>query len=51
MSYKTIARTAAALCVLALAEMPYGYYTFLRIAVCGAAGYGAVLAHRSGVGA
>ncbi|HIL58568.1 MAG TPA: hypothetical protein EYG39_11750 [Rhodothermales bacterium] len=38
---------AAALCALALAPLPYGYYTLLRIAVTAAAGYGAVLAWES----
>ena len=44
MPFKTVALVAAALCVFALADLPYGYYTFLRIVVCGAAGYGALLA-------
>jgi len=29
----------AILLLVAVAAMPYGYYTFLRIAVCGAAGF------------
>lgn len=28
---------AAVLCIIALAKLPYGYYTFLRLAVCGVA--------------
>ena len=27
----------AVLCIVALAPMPYGFYTLLRVAVCGAA--------------
>lgn len=41
MRYKPIALTATALLLIALLEMPYGYYTFLRIAVFLAAAFGA----------
>jgi hypothetical protein len=43
-SYKPLALVAAGLCVLALADLPHGYYPFLRIVVCGVAAYGAYLA-------
>ena len=41
MSYRTLALAASALLVLALADLPYGYYTFLRIVVCATAVFGA----------
>ena len=44
MPFKTVALAAAALCAVALLNLPYGYYTFLRLVVCGASGYGAILA-------
>ena len=42
--YKTAAIIAAIMLLLALASWPYGYYQFMRIVVCGTAGYGAYLA-------
>ncbi len=39
---------AAAMLVLALADLPYGYYTLLRIAVCAVGAYGAYLAYSAG---
>jgi hypothetical protein len=45
MRYKTFALGAAVLLVIALADLPYGYYTFLRVVVCGVAALGAVKAH------
>lgn len=41
MSYRTLALAAAMLLVLALADLPYGYYTFLRLFVCATAILGA----------
>lgn len=42
----TIARViAAALLFLALADLPYGYYTLLRLFVCAVGAYGAYLAY------
>lgn len=42
----TIARViAAALLLLALADLPYGYYTLLRLLVCAVGAYGAYLAY------
>lgn len=42
----TIARViAAALLLLALADLPYGFYTLLRIIVCAVGAYGAYLAY------
>ena len=41
MSYRTLALAASALLVLALADFPYGYYTFLRLVVCATAAFGA----------
>lgn len=45
MSYRTLASVAAVLLVVALAELPYGYYTLLRIVVCGVSAYGAFIAY------
>ena len=42
--YKVAAIIAAIMLLLALASWPYGYYQFMRIVVCGTAGYGAYLA-------
>ena len=39
---------AAALLLLATLELPYGYFTFLRIAVCGVSMYVAYCGHRWG---
>jgi hypothetical protein len=47
--YRTLAFFAAAACVLALFDWPYGYYQLLRFGVCAVAIYGAVLAHQAGV--
>ena len=41
MRYKPVALIATALLLVALLEMPYGYYTFLRIAVFLTAAFGA----------
>ena len=43
-AFRGFALAAAGLCVLALADMPYGYYTVVRIVACGTAAYGAALA-------
>lgn len=40
--YKTAALVSAGLLLAALGDWPYGYYTFLRIAVCLTAVFGAV---------
>ena len=32
------------MCILALAQLPYGYYTLLRFVVCGVAGWSAYVA-------
>jgi len=37
----------AGMLVLAIADLPYGYYTFLRIVVCVSAGYTAYVAYES----
>lgn len=39
---------AAALLLLATLDLPYGYYTFLRIVVCGVAVYVAYCGHKWG---
>jgi hypothetical protein len=39
---------AAAMLFLALADLPYGYYTLLRILVCAVGAYGAYLAYSAG---
>jgi hypothetical protein len=41
--YRFLCSVAAVLLLVALLPLPYGYYTFLRIVVCGTAGYGAYL--------
>lgn len=46
MKYETVAFSSSILLVIALANLPYGYYTFLKIAVCGTALYGIVVAHK-----
>ena len=48
MQYKPLALLAAAFLLLALAPLPYGYYTLLRLVVCGVAGYGAFVAAETG---
>jgi hypothetical protein len=45
--YKSLALIAAALLLIALADLPYGYYTFLRIVVCATSAFGALRAHQS----
>ena len=45
--YRTAALAAAALLLLALADLPYGYYTFLRLVVCAVAAFGAFRAAAS----
>lgn len=47
MPYKPLALLAAAFLLLALAPMPYGYYTLLRLVVCGVTGYGSFKAVES----
>ena len=47
MSYRALAIGAAVMLVIALADLPYGYYTLLRIVVCGVALYGAYIASTS----
>ena len=43
----TVARViAAALLLLALADLPYGYYTILRLLVFAVGAYGVYLAHK-----
>jgi uncharacterized membrane protein len=42
-----LAVIAAALLLIALADLPYGYYTFLRIFVCATSAFGALRAHQS----
>lgn len=44
MTYKIAAYASAALLLLALADWPYGFYTFLRIAVCITSVFGAIRA-------
>lgn len=44
MQYKPLALVSAALLVVALADLPYGFYTVLRLIVCGTAAYGAWMA-------
>jgi len=44
MAYKIAAYASAALLLLALGNWPYGFYTFLRIAVCITAVFGAMRA-------
>lgn len=44
MPYKIAAYGSAALLLLAVGDWPYGFYTFLRIAVCITAVFGAVQA-------
>ena len=39
---------AAAMLVIALADLPYGYYTLLRIVVCAVGAYGAYSAYNAG---
>jgi arginine exporter protein ArgO len=34
--------SASLLCILAIADMPYGYYTFLRIVITSSAIFGAI---------
>ena len=46
MKYKTVAFASSILLFIAIANLPYGYYTFLRIFVCGTALYGIVVAHK-----
>ena len=46
MSYRTLAIVGTVLLVLALADLPYGYYRLLRIVICGVSAYGAVIATR-----
>ena len=48
MSYKSACFVSAALLLLALADLPYGFYTFLRIVVSGTAAFGAFSAHSVG---
>ncbi|WP_412070171.1 DUF6804 family protein [Rubrivirga sp. IMCC43871] len=48
MAYKPLALLAAGFLVIALAPMPYGYYTLLRLVVCGVSAYGAFRAAESG---
>lgn len=51
MRFSALALTAAVLCLLALADLPYGFYTVLRIAVTATATYGAFLSwERAGPG-
>ena len=38
---------AVAMLLIALAPLPYGYYTLLRLVICGVSAYGAYLAHES----
>lgn len=45
MRYRTLALGSAGLLIVALADLPYGFYTFLRLVVCGVAVLGAVKAH------
>lgn len=47
MTYKSVAFIAAGMLVLALAELPYGYYSVLRIVVSLSAIYGLVKAIES----
>ena len=44
MSYLALAIGTAVMLVIALADLPYGYYTLLRIIVCGVSLYGAYTA-------
>jgi hypothetical protein len=48
MRYRTAALAAAALLLLALANLPYGYYTFLRLVVSIVACFGLYRAFRQG---
>ncbi len=48
--YRTLALIAAVAAALAFFDWPYGYYQLLRFGVCAVAAYGAVLAHRAGLG-
>ena len=48
MPYKPLALLATAFLLLALLPLPYGYYTLLRLVVCGVAGYGAFRAAETG---
>ena len=47
MSYRLFALVATVMLVIALADLPYGYYTALRIIVCGVAAYGVQVARRA----
>ena len=46
--FSAAALTASAMLLLALAPLPYGYYTLLRLVVCGVGAYGASLAYGLG---
>ena len=48
--YRTLALIAAAASPHAYFDWPYGYYQLLRFGVCAVGVYGAVLAHRAGLG-
>lgn len=50
-NYKTACFISAALLILALADLPYGFYTFLRLVVCGTAAFGAFAAYVTDRGA
>jgi hypothetical protein len=50
-NYRTACFISAALLILALADLPYGFYTFLRIVVCGTAAFGAFAAYTTDRGA
>lgn len=45
MLYRTLAVCAGLLLFVAVADLPYGYYTFLRIATCLIAALGAIKAY------
>jgi len=47
MNFKTVRLIAAGILVLAIADLPYGYYTLLRIVICILAGFTAYIAFES----
>lgn len=44
MNFKIVRLIAAGMLVLAIADLPYGYYTLLRIIICVLAGFTAYIA-------
>ncbi|NQT97178.1 MAG: hypothetical protein HQ562_05490 [Candidatus Marinimicrobia bacterium] len=47
MNFKTVRLIASGLLLIALLDLPYGYYTLLRIIICILAGYTAYVAYES----